>query len=303
MARRDPWDGMNRPLLESLEQRLLLSAGELETSFGDGGVVLTDIYLPGAEVRASDVIVQDDGKIIVAATAESGYEDFLLQRYNPDGSLDTGFGLGGQATTDFRDVLGYASSPDNITALAIDSIGRIVAFGKASGMFGLARYNTNGTLDETFGTGGKVVTHFDDLVRYYRLLQKSVIIDQYDRVIIGGVVDGRTDEDIAVACYTPDGQLDPTFGTAGGRTVIDLSESDQREDRSNDYLAEALLGIDGRILLVGYTYTTTHWSPIMVMGLTPEGQLDVGFGTDGMTALDFAHTTADSLLATLKPNG
>src|SRR5688572_30609455 len=81
-----------------------------------------------------------------------------------DGDLDLTFGIGGQVTTDF------SGSFDAANALAVQTDGKIVAAGFASSGataqsrdFGLSRYNRDGSLDATFGIGGKVTTDFSGL--------------------------------------------------------------------------------------------------------------------------------------------
>src|SRR5712691_1227384 len=135
--------------LESLESRCLLSAGSLDTSFDTDGIVTTPFGTSADEARA--VAVQSDGKIVVAGRATIGSTfDFALARYNADGSLDTSFGTGGKVTT------AIGTSTDEAYAIALQSDGKIVVGGRATiGSnfdFALARYNTDGTLDTSFGT-------------------------------------------------------------------------------------------------------------------------------------------------------
>ena len=110
-------------------------------------------------------------------------------------------------TTDFSG----SGSQDEAYALAIDSQGRIVVVGysDAGGTinFALARYNTDGSLDSTFGTDGKVTTNFGEL----SFGAKAIAIDGQDRIIVAGSSDG----DFALARYNTDGSLDATFGTNG----------------------------------------------------------------------------------------
>src|SRR6185369_13250141 len=109
------------------------------------------------------VAVQPDGKIVAAGAVQfSASSDFALARYNTDGTLDGTFGAGGKVTTDFTG--GY----DFATSVVVQPDGKILAGGNA-GMapfagFALARYNSDGSLDATFGTGGKVATGFFDTV-------------------------------------------------------------------------------------------------------------------------------------------
>src|SRR5258708_6073109 len=84
-----------QPRLEALESRRLLSAGDLDVSFGTGGRVTTDL---GANDVGAAVAVQPNGQIVVVGSTApvfSSHTDFALARYNADGSLDTAFGTGG----------------------------------------------------------------------------------------------------------------------------------------------------------------------------------------------------------------
>src|SRR5262249_50663383 len=127
-------------------------SGTLDPTFGTGGQVTTNF---GLSAGASSVALQPDGKFVVAGTiAQNGRNDFAVTRYNTDGTLDAGFGAGGKVTTDFFD--GF----DIGTGVVIQADGKIVVGGTVGtdpfADFGLVRYNPNGTLDTTFGTGGKV---------------------------------------------------------------------------------------------------------------------------------------------------
>jgi uncharacterized delta-60 repeat protein len=141
----------------------LLTAGDLDPTFGVGGKVLTDFMGPlGSTAYAA--VAQPDGKIVVAGNAGSTidsqfFSHFALARFNPDGSLDPGFGISGRVSTDF------GTSHDAAKAVAIQADGKIVAVGSTfiintGTAFAVARLNTNGSLDSTFGQGGKVVTTF-----------------------------------------------------------------------------------------------------------------------------------------------
>jgi uncharacterized delta-60 repeat protein len=114
---------------------------------------------------AHAVTIQSDGKIVAAGAAASGTAasvlfNFALARYNSNGTLDLTFGTSGKVTTDF------AGASDTANDVAVQLDGKIIAVGQATingltdGAFGLACYNVDGTLDATFGTGGKVTTNF-----------------------------------------------------------------------------------------------------------------------------------------------
>src|SRR2546422_5964863 len=149
---------------------LWAAAGDLDTTFGAGGKVTTDFAGSGDEANA--LVRQSDGKLVAAGGAVTGGPDnFALVRYNADGSLDTTFGVGGKVTTDF------AHDADEAVALVQQSDEKLVAAGSAfTGNFydfALVRYNANGSLDTTFGTGGKVTTAFGGSAHAFALVQQS----------------------------------------------------------------------------------------------------------------------------------
>src|SRR5262245_7706758 len=165
--------------LERLDDRRLPSAGALDPTFGKGaGYVATSVgeYGSGAEA----VLIQPDGKILAAGSADLGTKDavppevFAVVRYQADGSLDTSFGTGGHAFADFPGASdhGWRYSWAHAAALYPQAgnanDGKIVLAGehetKYGATFALARFNANGTLDNTFGTDtknpGEVTTTF-----------------------------------------------------------------------------------------------------------------------------------------------
>src|SRR5215470_8526399 len=91
--------------------------------------------------------------VVAGLTIVNNFANFALARYNSNGTLDTTFGTGGQAVTDF-------GMDDRAFSVALQEDGKIVAAGMTGNNFALARYNSNGTLDATFGSGGKVITDF-----------------------------------------------------------------------------------------------------------------------------------------------
>src|SRR5262245_11277454 len=119
----------------------LANPADLEPSFGTGVKVTTNF--PGTIVSSKSIYaiaVQTYGKIVAAGSI---FRSFALARYMPDGSLDTSFGSGGKVTTSLGGGVNAAK------AVAVQSDGKILAAGSASGAFGLARYNPDGSLDPT----------------------------------------------------------------------------------------------------------------------------------------------------------
>ena len=186
--------------------------GDLDTSFGDDGRVTTSFG--GGDDFAADVVVQPDGRIVVAgSTAAGGASDFALARYLPDGSLDRSFSDDGMVTTAFPAGAGASG-------IALQPDGKIVAAGH-SGEFAVARYNPDGTLDTTFSGDGLQTVD----VGASESSAWDVAVDSLGRLILVGVA--RTSDainfmDSAVARLASDGSLDTTFGYNGVYT-LDLS--------------------------------------------------------------------------------
>src|SRR4051794_18179788 len=125
---------------ETLESRTLLSAGDLDSSFGAAGQ-LTTRFRDGHTAMANAVVTQSDGKIIAAGlTNVSGSQkDIAIARYKTNGKLDSTFGSGGKVVT-------HLGSGTGAVDLALDNKGRLVL---SSGRFAL-RYTTSGKLDKSF---------------------------------------------------------------------------------------------------------------------------------------------------------
>jgi uncharacterized delta-60 repeat protein len=189
--------------------------GDLDSSFGDGGRVTTSFG--GGDDFASDVVVQPDGRIVVAgSTAVGGTQDFALARYLSDGSPDRSFSDDGRVTTAFPTGEGL----ERASGVALQPDGKIVASGGA-GEFAVARYNVDGTLDTTFSGDGLQTVD----VGTYESSASDVAVDALGRIILVGV--GRNFDpvnfmDSAVARLAPDGSPDMTFGYNGVYT-LDLS--------------------------------------------------------------------------------
>lgn len=127
------------------------SSGNLDVSFGFFGK--TTISFSGISAEVKDLVLQPDGKIIAAGGGISSSSGFALARYNPNGTLDTGFGSAGQ-------VLTTTFGPASAYSVILQSDGKLVAAGDINDQFGLVRYLSNGTPDTTFGTNGGVQTDF-----------------------------------------------------------------------------------------------------------------------------------------------
>jgi phospholipase C len=264
--------------------------GDLDPSFGTGGKVATAVGF------ASAVALQEDGKIVAAGhtDTDTGTQGvFALARYNPNGSLDATFGTAGTVTTAFPS---YFGSYDAAYALALQGDGKIVAAGNTGhgkSAFALARYNPNGSLDATFGTGGKVTTAFGTSydAAYALALQED------GKIVAVGDTDTGTQGAFALARYNPNGSLDATFGTGGKVTTVFGTSYDAA-------YALALQG-DGKIVAAGSTQTATQ-PPVHTFALArynPNGSLDATFGTGGRVTTAFGTSGSSANAIALQTDG
>lgn len=267
-----------RSFAEPLERRVMLAAGDLDPTFGIGGKVTTEIpnfYIGGAH-HFNAMALQADGKIVVAGFT-TGF-DFVVARYNSNGSLDTGFGGSGVVVTD----VGGLDVPVTVAAR---SDGRIVVAGYSytstyDSAFALVRYNADGSLDTTFGGDGKVTTDFGPLTD----VANGVAFQPDGKLVAAGYAtrDDVSDLDSVLARYNDDGSLDMSFGGGGAVTTDDVSRT-----QKIDAIA---LQSDGRIVAAGFS-TSNGSGPnydIELSRYNADGTLDGSFGVSGKTVpVDF----------------
>ena len=235
------------------------SNGSLDPSFGSGGRVVQT----GFGLFSPSLVLQSDGKIVAVGTM-SMPGDFALIRYNSDGSLDMTFGSAGIITTDF------SGGDDEAYASALQPDGKIVAVGRTTSLqslFALARYNSDGSLDTTFGTGGRVTTSF--FSNDYSFA--GTIAIQPDGKIVAGGGGFLVETQAELARYKSDGSLDPTFG-AGGK-LIDYGFGEARS---------LALQSDGKIVVASYPFI----GDLALTRYNSDGSVDTTFGVSGYVAGD-----------------
>ena len=256
---------------------------------------------PGLAAVASSVVIQPDGKILVAGGAFPNFTflgDFELVRYNPNGTLDTSFGAGGIVTTSFPGQGSYAF------ALALQSDGKIIAAGtdfvnfssedSSNTDFGLERYNSDGTPDTTFGNGGQVTTDFDG----FNDDAFSVLVQTDGKIVaVGSAKNPATFYDFAAVRYLANGTIDTTFGVAG-RVRTDFGHADFDQARS------AVLQPDGKIVAAGTAiFNNTLSEPFALARYTSNGTLDTTFDSDGKLFIDFGSFDQTAYHVLLQPDG
>jgi uncharacterized delta-60 repeat protein len=266
--------------------------GTLDTSFGSGGKVIT--YLLDSSILGRAIFIQTDGKIMVSGQASSGC---ALARYNPDGSLDASFGVGGVVRT-------YITGFKQVHSAALQADGKIVVAGHIdvsqdpSSMnwnFGLVRYNTDGSLDSSFGSSGVVTTDFgrpDD--RAY-----SVVVQPDGKIVAAGITVPYSNiftPNFALARYNLDGTLDTSFGS-GGKVITDIAGY---YDSANSVVIQP----DGKILAAGSCAVPGSYSyDFCMVRYNPDGTFDTSFGSGGKVATDIEHAANIGEAVVLQADG
>lgn len=279
------------------------SDGSLDTSFGSGGKVTTDLF--GDYDAAYSLIVLPTGKIVAVGSSWRPFsgDDFALVGYNADGSLDTSFGSGGKVATDmgqnFDDlavgsffasgkmVLVGSTNYSLFTDSSSKALGRPNIYG--DGDFAVARFNLDGSLDNSFGAGGKVIT---DITGGEDMAVAAAL--QPDGKIIAAGTRSSLSQDFALVRYNPDGTLDSSFGT-GGKVYTDFG--------GHDIAFSLVLQPDGKIVATGVVdlsiiFVTPAFRPNVELphaqfGLArynSDGSLDSTFGAGGKITTDFFGT-------------
>jgi uncharacterized delta-60 repeat protein len=240
----------------------LFPNGSIDPSFGTGGKVVTGTA--GENDAAYSIGLNASGQIVIAGTHAG---EFAVWRFNANGKADNTFGTMGLAATSL------GSSDDIAYGFAIGSNGSIVLGGSSNGAFAFARFTANGTLDTTFGTGGRAlfgVAGGTDVVG-------AVAIEPDGNIVAAGS-DGTN---VDVLSLTPAGSQDPGF--AGGNTLV-LNDLGVRTDLGTPDFTEGLaIQPNGQVLVANRT-TDGHFG---VVRINSDGSLDNGFGSAGLATADF----------------
>ncbi len=274
----------------------LAAAGDLDPTFGTGGTVTTAI---GPEAESADAVeVQPDGRLVATGFSYNGTDnDFALVRYNSDGSLDTSFGGTGKVTT------AIGGSTDQAHGLALQADGKIVVAGESEGDtanpgfdIALARYNSDGTLDPSFGGDGKVVTQLGSGPN--GSAAAAVAVQSNGMIVAAGYSDNGASAseqnlDIALVRYKPDGSLDRSF--RGGKVNTAIGSGDDRA------FAVAVQP-DGRIVAAGTTDNGSNLDFALVRYM-PHGSLDRRFGGDGIVTTPIRESGDGAFAMTIQPDG
>jgi uncharacterized delta-60 repeat protein len=250
----------------------LTASGSLDTSFGNGGKVVTNL---GNNSYIYDSVILANGKIVAVGGLQNA--GFAVVQYNSDGTLDTSFDADGIATTTLGSIF------DTARSVTTTPDGKILVagfyYGPSGQTLGLARFNSNGSLDTTFDGDGKLTVG-----------DRIFVDDEQSTIRVVSLADGKFLVGATVAYpngfyptvyrFNQDGTLDSTFAQAG-KQKIDIN--------SIDYLFNDLkVTGDGKIVLGLTANQGTPSNPdfdFAAVRLNPDGSLDTGFGTNGITTI------------------
>lgn len=268
--------------------------GTLDTSFGTNGSTVANFSI--RDDFAYAMTVQNDGKIVVAGTITDTlnyYNNPSIVRFRADGMLDTTFGNNGVVTVSGVDI------DNELTSIVVQNDGKIVAAGHYSDVFDgsmdfdvlLIRVDANGTLDATFGNNGVVKTAINGGIDD----SFGIALDNNQNIFVAGftTLPFTLTLDMVLLKYTPNGNLDPNFGTAG---IVTFNNGDQ------DVGADVKVQPDNKIV-VGGTSGFGGQGPrdFAVWRYLPNGTPDNTFGTNGFASapigIDFQDANGMALQA------
>ncbi len=271
--------------------------GSLDTTFGQGGRVILPSPDPRQRLdKITAMAVQPDGAIVVVGTAEASLppsdspagslvfpgQDFSVARLNPDGSLDSSFGSGGQLLIGFN--IG-GDNNDTANGVALQPDGNIVVFGVAesginNSMAAVARLNSDGSLDTSFANGGKLTMNFAFRNTHASTAVGGAIQPDGKIVIFGSAGSPPFSTAMAAARLNANGSLDTSFGSHG---VVLVSGS----KKGNLVAFSGTMQSDGKIVLAGTQFIAARDVPFVAVRLTGTGSIDHSFHKTGIATANF----------------
>ena len=251
--------------------------GSFDNSFGTNGTTITDIN--NKSNIAYSIEVQSDNKILLAGRTDtdSEFDNFAVIRYNSNGVLDDSFGNLGIVNLNIGNSNSQASN-DGVSSIKLQSNGKILLGGSSDATsaveqynFTVIRLNTDGTLDNSFGNAGKMIT---DMGGKEEIISLDVTTD--DKIIAGGHQWDDSTTKICLAKYNINGALDTTFGVNG----IVLTQINNIIMNDTNYQTSLLS--DGKILCIGSSNDN-----FLMVRYNTNGTLDNSFNTIGYLTTDF----------------
>lgn len=262
--------------------------GTLDNFFGTAGKVTTSIGSSDDEAFAA--VIQSDGKIVLAGftTATFGGHNSALTRYKTNGTLDSTFGKNGIVINH------TGTNDDEINAVTLQSDGKIVVAGYSydslNADFAIARYNVDGTLDNSFGKKGTIISPLgisDDKAF-------AIAIQTDGKVVAAGYSANGPDINFAVVRYYSNGTLDSSFGKYG----IAMTPF----ENGFNYANALAIQTDGKIVVTGYSYNLSN-NDFLIARYNPNGTLDYSFGKNGIVITPVGAYNDEAAAVTIQTDG
>lgn len=286
----------------------LLQNGMLDQSFGKNGVVVTT-FANGETSSSAQALMVDTAGRIVAAGFTNGIQNVChacLARYNADGTLDKSF-FGGRGVFKGTVITTFGSLEEisHINGLVETTDQKIIAVGATcqnnAVRFAIARYDINGTLDESFNSKGIVCTQIDSSAHDEAY---AVAIDAYGKIVVGGSSLASGIKTFALARYHKDGLLDQSF-FGGNSATHGMVITNFMCGETEGAIRAIRIQADGKILAGGYTnaFCGGQNSHFALARYTAQGMLDPHFGSSssvpGTLVTNFGNEKARSCVNAL----
>ena len=282
------------PLLSSALPSSNFAPGDLDPTFDGDGIVVSQVSALVDNLRSIEI--QPDGKIVVCGGLSGpGEADFVLARYNPNGTLDSTFDADGLVQTSFLGLEGCA-------AIALLPDGKIAAVGATQvpgggappASLAVARYNSDGSLDTTFDGDGKVVTTIGSFFAV-----RTITVQPDGKIIAGGGIGDGFDFNTFFYRYNTNGSLDSTFD-GDGKVLIEVTPND-------DDALKIAVQPDGKIVSGGFGIIertpNVFDDDYIVVRLNPNGSLDTTLDGDGKVITPIGPNLDRALGMALQPDG
>jgi uncharacterized delta-60 repeat protein len=256
--------------------RFLGGDGSLDDHFGNNGIVVTDFFGNSSLDGAYTGLVVGHKIILAGEIYETDTSSpFALARYILGGDLDFSFGSSGLVTTNIDTV----STRDIVWALAVEQEGNIIAVGESNYRWAMARYYQDGTLDNSFGTNGRVIESWGNSIN-------DIVTLPDGKFLVAGKAAFSY---VVVARYNNNGTIDSSFGTSGKTQIQGVNPS---------------IVVYGNKILVATSLSSSSFDfDFVLTRLSYEGQIDNSFGNGGSVIT--AISTADDIVRDIhiQPSG
>jgi uncharacterized delta-60 repeat protein len=254
--------------------------GSLDSTFGSGGKLIVPVG--SSEDLGWSLTQQADGKLVLGGYSINGSNtDFSLIRLNTNGSLDSTFGSGGKL------IVPVGSGDDKGYSLIQQVDGKLVLGGKSMNAAGnydysLIRLNTNGSLDSTFGSGGKLIVPVGSSDDFGNSLTQQAD----GKLVLGGTSYNGSTYDFSLIRLNTNGSLDSTFGS-GGKLIVPVGPG-------NDQGLSLTQQADGKLVLGGTSFNGSN-RDFSLIRLNTDGSLDTSFNPATATSTLTGTAGADTL--------